>query len=215
MGITFDLDYWSKRYENDYDIDLGGNYPIYVDENGIEIKEKSPYFEKMSKTLQKRGFLLKKEFVSIGKWKSPRQIHNYEANSEELVEKTTRKVLQEKNERKKVKSLISGKLKGVKIPVASAILTIINPDKYCIIDYRAWRALKWLQNISPNNTLVFNSYQEYSNYIDSLDSYRRLQVYLDFLELLRSIARNHGVKPRQIEMALWKFDKMKGIKAEE
>jgi len=51
--------------------------------------EKSPYFETMSKVLVKRGFLFKKEFVSIGRWKSQRQINNYEANDEDTIQPTS------------------------------------------------------------------------------------------------------------------------------
>jgi hypothetical protein len=213
MGIAFDSDYWTKRYESDYPIDTNGVYPKYIDENGVEREEKSPYFETMSKTLVARGFLLKKEFVSIGRWKTPRQINNYEANSEETVGKITSQVLKEKSETKQIRLLTKGALRGVKIPVASAILTVVYPKEYCIIDYRASRALRWLQRGSKNQ-LTFNSYREYSDFLDSLDDYTSLKGYLRFLNQLRSITVKHNGTPRQLEMALWKFDQMKGMKQE-
>lgn len=213
MGIAFDLDYWTKRYESDYPIDTGGVYPKYTDKNGVEREEKSPYFETMSKTLVARGFLLKKEFVSIGRWKAHRQINNYEANSEETVRRITSQVLKEESETKRIRLLTKGALRGVKIPVASAILTIVYPDKYCIIDYRAWRAMRWLQKGSKNQ-LAFNSYKEYSDFLDSLDDYMSLKGYLKFLEQLRSITAKQNKTPRQLEMALWKFDQMRGVKPE-
>jgi hypothetical protein len=108
--------------------------------------------------------------------------------------------------------LICGELKGVKIPVASAILTIIYPEKYCITDYRAWRALKWLQNISNDGNLVLSGYEKYCDYIDSLNVYDTLQSYMWYLKSLRSLAAGQKKTPRQFEMALWKFDEMKGVK---
>jgi hypothetical protein len=213
MGIAFDLDYWTKKYERDYHVDTRSIYPKYVDETGVERQEKSPYFETMSRAILRRGFLLKKEFVSIGRWKSRRQIHNYEANSEEIVNEVTSQVLKEESETKRIRALTEGTLRGVKIPVASAILTIVYPNEYCIIDYRAWRALRWLQSGSKNQ-LTFNSYKEYSDFLDSLDDYMSLKAYLRFLKQLRLITAKHNRTPRQLEMALWKFDQMRGMKPE-
>src|SRR3990172_7119950 len=127
MPYDFDLEYWIEQHVTAYPADVGGKYPVYLEPNGIEREEKSPYFENMSEVLVKRGFLYKKEFVSIGKWKAHRQINNYEANSEETVQKVTRDVLKEENEMRKVKMLTNGGLRGVLVPVASAILTVIYP----------------------------------------------------------------------------------------
>jgi len=213
MGIEFDLDYWIKAYENSYPDDVEGKYPVYIDKNRVEKEEKSPYFETMSQIVLTRGFLLKKEFVSIGKWKTIRQIHNYKANEEETVSNVTRQVLKERDISKQIRLLTKGKLKGVKIPVASAILTIVFPKEFCIIDYRAWRALKWLRK-GHANQLVLNSYNEYSIFLDSLNEYKSMKGYLSYLQQLRSIAEKHDRTARQLEMALWKFDKMKGLKEE-
>lgn len=210
--MDFELNYWLKKYETDYPSDTGGVYPTYLDKNGILREEKSPYFETMSNLLATRGFLFKTEFVSIGRWKAHRQINNYQANSEEQVKKITHQVLAEKDEGKQVKLLICGELKGVKIPVASAILTIIYPEKYCITDYRAWRALKWWQNVSNDGHLVLSGYEKYCDYVDSLNVYDTLQSYMWYLKSLRSLSAGQKKTPRQFEMALWKFDEMKGVK---
>ena len=93
MGVKFDFHYWMKKYEDDYSKDTGGKYPVFVDEKGVEHEEKSPYFDTMSAMLQKRGYLLKKEFVSIGEWKTERQRKRYGNNTDQKVERTTTKVL--------------------------------------------------------------------------------------------------------------------------
>ena len=212
MGIKFDFRYWTKRYEKDYHTDVKNKYPIYVDENDVEHKEESPYFGEISKVLQKRGFLLKKEFVSIGYWKAPRQIRNLRINSKNTIERVTKKVMDENSEEKQVAYLIDNTLKGVKIPVASALLTVLYPTKYCVIDYRAWRALKWLKILASNNQFVMESYTQYSNYLDSLSNYKSKSIYFKFLKTLRNMAKRRKMTARQLEMALWKFDKMKGEK---
>lgn len=86
MGVKIDLHYWTKKYEDDYPIEAAGKYPVFIDEKGVEHEERSPHFETMSAVLQKRGYLLKPEFVSIGNWKAERQKGRYENNTDEDVE---------------------------------------------------------------------------------------------------------------------------------
>lgn len=63
-------------------------------------------------------------------------------------------------------------LNGVEVPVASAILTAIDPERYTIIDFRALAALG----------------------TDTKD--RTINLYLDYLETCRSLARHHRVTLR-------------------
>jgi hypothetical protein len=211
MGYDLDLDYWTKQYEADYHIDVDGRYPKYIDEQGVENTEKSPYFEAISKVIVTRGYLLKKEFVSICNWKSQRQINNYTRNDEETVRRITKQVLTQETDVEKIKLLVCGELSGVQLPVASAILTVIFPDKFCITDYRAWRALMWWKQADDSGHFKLESYAEYCDYLDHLATNTRLQKYLWYLKVLRSIGNKAGKTPRHIEMALWKFDQMKGV----
>jgi len=200
-----------KEYEEDYHRDAGSKYPIFVDEKGVEHEETSPYFETMSAVLQKRGYLLKKEFVSIGKWKAERQKGRYENNTDEKVERTTEKALRASYKDKiKILTRTRDKLKGVRIPVASAVLTVVYPKKYCIIDYRTWRALLWLWKVAAKESFTFSSYREYSDFLDSYDRYSTISTYFKFLGTLKDIGKKRNMTARQVEMALWKFDQMKG-----
>jgi thermostable 8-oxoguanine DNA glycosylase len=212
MSYDFDLEYWIKKYEIAYPTDAAGHYPRYIDEKGVEREEKSPYFENMSKVLANRGFLHKTEFVSICRWKAHRQIKNYKLNNEQTIRQITKQLLKEEDDAKKIKLLLCGELKGVQIPVASAILTVIHPDKFCITDYRAWRSLWWWKTASEDGKLTLSSYKKYADYLDNLKVYSGLEKYLWYLRVMRSIAKEANKTPRQIEMALWKFDKMKGIR---
>lgn len=74
-------------------------------------------------------------------------------------------------------------LRGVEIPVASAILTAIDPKRYTIIDFRALEALG-----------VENSWH-------TVDSY------LAYLEHCRSLARENNLGLRELDRALWQWSK--------
>lgn len=215
MRVRFGLHYWMKKYEQDYSKDTGGKYPIFVDENGVEHEEKSPYFDTISSVLQRRGYLLKKEFVSIGKWKTERQRKRYQNNTDQKVKITTKKVLRAPY-KDKIKILARGrdKLDGVGIPVASAILTVVYAEEYCIIDYRTWRVFLWLSLLRRKESLTFASYKDYSDFLDSYDRYNKIGAYFNFLEKLKDIGEKRNMTARQVEMALWKFDQMKGEKPE-
>lgn len=207
MVFRIDLNYWMRKYEKDYPTEAKGKYPIFVDEHGIECEERSPYFDSMSVMLQKRGYLFKKEFVSIGKWKTERQKARYELNDDQKVEGTTKRAFKATG---KDKLKILCELGGVGVPVASAILTVVYPNEYCIIDYRTWRALLWLRMLTKQASFTFISYEEYSDFLDSYDVYGNVNVYFMFLQTLRNIGAKRKLTPRQVEMALWKFDQMKG-----
>ena len=209
MGVKIDLRYWSKKYEDDYPRETVGNYPIFVDEKGVKHEEKSPYFETMSRVLQQRGYLLKLEFVSIGKWKTRRQTPRYEKNEAEGVKNATMKAMKA-SQNKKLQIL--RKLNGVEVPVASAILTVIYPEKYCVIDYRTWRALHWLRILATKGQFTLDSYREYADFLDTCKRYGKIASYHGFLNTLRAIGAERDMTPRQVEMALWKFDQKKGEK---
>ena len=96
------------------------------------------------------------------------------------------------------------------MPVASAILTATYPKEYCIIDYRAWRALLWLQKNTAENVFKFDSYSDYANFLDKCKTYNRKKTYFSFRDTLETIGNKRNMTPRQVEMALWKFDQQKG-----
>jgi hypothetical protein len=203
----FDFVYWTKKYAEDYPTDVEGRFPIYVDEQGREHEERSPYFETISKVLQRRGHLLKQEFVSIGMWKTERQTKRYRNNSDEDVESITKEAIAA-SDKDKVRILLD--LEGVGVPVASSVLTMTSPREYCIIDYRAVRALLWLKKMEGNRCITFVSYGEYSDFLDSCGAYGTVRAYYDFRNDMKNIGTQKHMTPRQVEMALWKFDEMKG-----
>jgi hypothetical protein len=79
---------------------------------------------KLGKDISKRGWLNRKEFLMICLWKSRRPKGLYVLNSDKDIKRQTKKSLNAKDEKEKIKFLT--KLKGVNIPIASAILCITN-----------------------------------------------------------------------------------------
>jgi hypothetical protein len=200
------IEKWSKVYERDYfsDCGEGERFPIFV-ANGKKQRDSSPYFTKSSRVYRKRGYLTKPEFVSIGIWKSIRQVNNYYANSKEIIKDTTQRAISADNLDEALESLLE--LKGVRIPVASAILTMVFPARYCVIDFRAWRALQWY-----NGSFKTMRYIKYSELLNDFMRYHDdIKVYEGYLMSIQRIARTKKCTPRKVEMALWKFDEYEGV----
>lgn len=134
--------------------------------------------------IKKRGFINFQEFFKICMWKSVRQKNNYRKN-EQTIKKITKNAFKESDERKKMEKLCE--LKGVGIPMASAMLTVVFPDKYAVIDIRCIEMLNKLnQNIKKHISL---------------------NVWLEYLKIIRSLAADNNLTPREIDKILFAMHK--------
>ena len=123
----------------------------------------------------------------IVEWKSARIAGLIEKNSATDVAKSLRFATNKgTSERSAMDTLC--RLKGVGIPVASAILTMVYPEKYTIIDFRALEALG----------------------IKRGDSEETLYYYVEYLETCRRIANDCKVDLRTLDRALWQWSKEHG-----
>jgi hypothetical protein len=86
-----------------------------------------------------RGEFSREEFLRMSRWKSPRAAPHYARNSAAAVRRVSRAVLTTRSERRRIELLTA--LHGVSIPVASAILTLIDPRRYGVLDIRVWQLL--------------------------------------------------------------------------
>lgn len=201
MIIDFEL--WAN--EEDY------NSPIkYIDDNGNIKEEKLSNFTSISRVLKRRGYLFEKEFINICEWKTKRQKNRYERNSKEEIKKVTKTIISiHPNTKRQIYELTH--LKGVGVPVASAILTVIFPEYYCLLDYRAWRALLWVLKLQESKSFCFKDYTKFSRVMDDFRNYPSLDSYIRYLEKIKKLAKQNNMTPRKIEMALWIYDKKNGI----
>jgi thermostable 8-oxoguanine DNA glycosylase len=139
-------------------------------------------FDVVGPKTKKRGYLIFDDFYKICMWKSARQKQRYIKNKQKIG-KITKKALIKKDEKEKIKILCDG-LEGVGIPTASAILTVVFPQKYAIIDVRCLGVLREKFNIKISKYITVNSW-------------------LKYLSLMREISKENNITPRELDMVLF------------
>jgi hypothetical protein len=127
------------------------------------------------------------EFIKMCRWKSSRAIHHYRRNSAAAIRRTSREVLGTRNERQRLELLT--RLKGVSIPTASAILTLIDPERYGVIDIRAWQLLFQIGAVEKKPGGVGFVFADWNRY----------------LSVLREHARALRVPVRRVELTLFEY----------
>jgi len=142
------------------------------------------------KPVLKKGYFTKDEFMKMGMWKSPRPKQQYLKNSEESIVETSKEVLSTDFEKRKI-DLLTRRLRGVSIPVASAILTLIDPQNYGVIDIRVWQLLYLYRSVKNNPTGIGMDFHDWYHY----------------LMKLRYYAKKFKVKTRDIERTLFLYHK--------
>ena len=162
-----------------------------VIENNLDTKENLETLNliKKLKSAKRRGYITKKEFLEVCMWKSPRPKKSYLNNLEKEIILISKKILSTKLEKRKIELLIS--LKGVSIPTASAILTIIDPKNYGVIDIRVWQLLYLYGSVKVKPNGANFNFKNYYNY----------------LMQLRYYAKKFKVKVRDIERTLFEYHK--------
>ena len=137
-------------------------------------------FSVVGPQIKKRGYINFDDFYKIAMWKSARQKPNYLQNKNN-IESISKDAFLIKGELEKMDKLCS--LKGVGIPTASAILTIVYPENYAVIDVRCIEMLQELgysikKTITPNNWLIY-------------------------LDIVRKIAKENNITSRDVDKALF------------
>jgi len=134
-------------------------------------------------------------FLDLAMWKSPRPKRHYERNSDAFVRRVTELAFQTSDDRLRLHTLTA--LDGVGVPVASAILHFAFPHRCAILDVRVLRTLTsaglWLRDEAHSFTLA---------------------GWLEYIQLMRRLAKKLAVDLRDLDKALWAFDKF-GPKPEE
>src|SRR5215467_6446022 len=132
-----------------------------------------------------RGYLTRKELEKVCSWKSARAIHLIKRNSSARVRTATQLALATRSERRRVEALMT--LDGVSVPMASAILTLLDPRRYGVLDIRVWQLLYAMGAVTKKPSGVgfdFNNWHQ-------------------FLMIIRYLAKNLHVDARDIERSLF------------
>ena len=147
----------------------------------------------LTSAIKKKGFISKDLGLKILKWKSPRPTKYYDKNSSIDFETITKAAFQQKDEKIKIHILTA--LTGVNYPAASAILMFYNQTQYPVIDIRVWKQLY------KYGLLIENSKGQ-SFTLHQWDTY---------LNIVRQIAEELSLTPRQVEKRLFDYDKKNQI----
>jgi hypothetical protein len=138
--------------------------------------------EEAGRRLVNRPFNLE-DVKTIVEWKSPRRMDRFKLNRAEEVQGTIRQAIEVTDAgdvRRAVKTLT--KLAGVKLKMASAILTAMFPTLYTVCDFRASHAL----DVKDSSGLPF---------------------YIVYLAGCREMAARYGVSLRDFDRANWQWSK--------
>lgn len=174
----------------------------YRDGSGAWNEDNDYRFGSISTEFQKRGHIYRDELRRIGKWKSGGRIdHHLKDNNANYVEQRSAVAFQTNSDVDKLEALME--LKGVQVPVASAILTMHDPANYAVVDYRAFRAL----GAAEPHLLDPQTYPNYAEFMESFQDYSSVtEAYSFYIDVVRNIAQREGILPREVDMALWAFD---------
>jgi hypothetical protein len=134
---------------------------------------------------RRRGYLTRDEFLDVCAWKSARTIGRARANSAHRIRRTTTAVLATHDERERLDALVA--LQGVGVPTASAILTMLDPRRYGVIDIRVWQLLHALGAVTGNAAGV----------------HLQSDHWLQFLRVLRDLSAHTGLAARTVERSLF------------
>ncbi len=201
--MNSDIQYWVKKFREEWE-----NKPIeYLDESGEWQKDRDPLFGSISTAIQSRGYQLTvAELLRISQWKlqSGRNDANIKKNSSETVTQQVRVALEASTDAEAVRALTE--LSGVGIPMASTILTVVNPSHYAIIDYRAFRGLAG----AKPEIIDSPQYSEYAEFLEHFRTYlKKPESYEYYMNYVREIADAEDFTARQVDMALWAYDRKK------
>jgi hypothetical protein len=128
----------------------------------------------------RNGASTRANFETIVRWKTGgRGITRLARNTDEEIADALSLAVRAKTARAAVAILVG--LDGVAVPVASAILTTIDPERHTVIDFRALEALGCK---SKDRTIDF---------------------YLVYLEACQSLAKTRRVSLRKLDRALWQW----------
>jgi thermostable 8-oxoguanine DNA glycosylase len=143
-------------------------------------------------------FLTADEFDEILQWKLDTQYGRRKAhrtkNTDEIIRAVTGLALnithEDEDYELELRIAILSSLRGVAVPVASAILTIVYPERYAVIDFRNWRQLFG----ERKNSFSIGDYKLY-------------------MKEMRRLAKELGWSIQEVDQAIWEYDRRYGTAA--
>lgn len=154
------IDYWSSKYKP-------GKDQRVLDIVGPRVRE--------------RGCYDRSDLMEVGQWKSPRAKRRLESNTDDMIRDITAAAFAAPLP---IQHRILTLLNGVKVPMASALLTIWHPNEHTVIDVRAVESLVALGEIPDS----------------APDKY---PPYMDYLAVCKAISKRLSCDLRTLDRALY------------
>lgn len=149
----------------------------YRDRYNYEADSQLSHIREAAKT---QRHITRRQLHEIALWKSKRRAALVNENDEEFVREITEFAFRANHEYSKIEALVL--LAGVHYPTASVILHFCVEDTYPILDFRAI----WSLGLEKPSAYTAKYWVEYTN-------------------LCRSLAKDHGLTVRELDMALWQY----------
>jgi hypothetical protein len=131
------------------------------------------------------------DMVAIVRWKSARSLGYFRRNDARVVEQIVAEALGTEDDFQALTTLIA--LHGVKERVASAILSAYRPDRYTVMDARAWTSLRA------------------HGYLKAAQRSSWLRRWEPYLNTCRTLALQHGLTLRALDKALYEAKGKAGL----
>jgi thermostable 8-oxoguanine DNA glycosylase len=151
-----------------------------------------PRFPHAGDGIRERGYVLREELYQIARWKSPRRAALVHRNDLREVHRLSGKALAQRDRDPARAAGLLTELWGIGIPMASAVLTVVDPQNFGLVDVRAWATLRrWRPDRFPSKH----------------ERYWTVKYYVHCLETMRELAQISALSCREIDMALWQMDR--------
>lgn len=147
-------------------------------------------FNEVTLKFRQHGYLEPEDFFAIIIWKSNRaktKVLDGIIKSGETVKNITSKVYCSATREDKLR-ILTPAIKGIGIPIASAILAVCYPDDFTIVDYRARAALK-SEGVTINGDPSVNP-----------------KAFFEYVDVCKKLANDKGFSLREFDQELWGKD---------
>jgi hypothetical protein len=166
MGAGVVTGEWVRQWAKAYTAKMGALEPRLLDEVGPSV--------------QARGFYEPAELTEVARWKTQRSKSRIASNPPEDVRDITRLALSAPD---RVQHRVLTLLDGIRVPTATALLTVVFPERHTILDVRSTEAL------------------------GRLGAWDGTGGYRTYLDICRRLADGAGVDLRTLDRALWRWSK--------
>jgi hypothetical protein len=143
-------------------------------------------------TVRSYGSISRARLWRIGYIKSTRKSELLKQNDSAVVRDKTKKAFLADNERDRISLLCE--LRGVSVPRASAILSWTHPERWPVIDQRAWRTLRRFDIVSCYDKGTGLGPVQWEVFVQAVDA-------------LCAVVKGGRLTPQQIDRLLYQEDK--------